>query len=113
MTPPKRLFTPKFMTDIEAAETLPSSMCFLDAWAARFYERISEEEYHRHVFAHLTGTVHKQDKTEDDIQLMKRHSRFEYSVWKCAKEIEEAGKQLKGKPGSILHVCLGPLTNGD
>ncbi|RYC61039.1 hypothetical protein CHU98_g5174 [Xylaria longipes] len=56
MVPPRRLFAPKFMTDIAAADELPSSMCFLEASAARFYEKISDEEYYRHVFAHLTGT---------------------------------------------------------
>ncbi|KAI8955840.1 hypothetical protein F4801DRAFT_574040 [Xylaria longipes] len=35
MVPPRRLFAPKFMTDIAAADELPSSMCFLEATLER------------------------------------------------------------------------------
>lgn len=80
MAPPKRLAAPKFMADTVAAEKLPSSMCFLEAWAARHYEKISGEEYYRHVFAHLTGTFHKADETGEDVRMLKRNDPFAYSV---------------------------------
>lgn len=87
MAPPKRLAVPKFMTDTVAAEKLPSSMCFLEAWAARHYEKISGEEYYRHVFAHLTGTFHKADETDEDVRMLKRNDPFAYSVLDSAKKM--------------------------
>ncbi|KAI1144975.1 hypothetical protein F4825DRAFT_445036 [Nemania diffusa] len=87
MVPPKRLFTPKFMADIAAADELPSSMCFLEAFAARYYEKISEEEYYRHVFAHLTGTSHKPDTTDESIRTLERQDPFGYSVLDSAKKM--------------------------
>lgn len=87
MTPPKHLFTPKWMADIGAAEKLPSSMCFLEAFAARHYEKISQEEYYHHVFGHLTGTSHKQDEADQDVRMLERHDPFAYSVLDSARKM--------------------------
>ncbi|KAJ2979246.1 hypothetical protein NUW58_g2833 [Xylaria curta] len=87
MAPPKRFNTPKWMADIAAADELPSSMCFLEAWAARYYEKISDEEYYRHVFAHLTGASHMSDNTDESIRTLQKHDPFAYSVLNCSKKM--------------------------
>ncbi|GAW21602.1 hypothetical protein ANO14919_111250 [Xylariales sp. No.14919] len=87
MVPPKRLFTPKWMADIAAADELPSSMCFLEAWAARYYEKIGDEEYYRHVFAHLTGASHKSDEADESIRSLERNDPFAYSVLDSARKM--------------------------
>ncbi|KAI1128705.1 hypothetical protein F5Y10DRAFT_240058 [Nemania abortiva] len=87
MVPPKSIHLPKWMADFAAADELPSSMCFQEAFAARIYDRINDEEYYRHVFAHLTGTSHKPDETEDDIRYLKNNDPFAYSVLDSAKKM--------------------------
>ncbi|TRX87766.1 hypothetical protein FHL15_011341 [Xylaria flabelliformis] len=87
MVPPKHRWLPKYMADIAAADELPVSMCFHEAFAARIYERIDDEEYYRHVFAHLTGTSHKNDETEKDIRSLESSDPFAYSVLDSAKKM--------------------------
>ncbi|EMR65847.1 hypothetical protein UCREL1_7166 [Eutypa lata UCREL1] len=85
------------MADTVAAEKLPSSMCFLEAWAARHYEKISGEEYYRHVFAHLTGTFHKADETDEDVRMLKRNDPFAYSVLDSAKKMGRIEEDIKAR----------------
>ncbi|KAI1735337.1 hypothetical protein F4680DRAFT_307646 [Xylaria scruposa] len=87
MSPPKHRWLPKYMADIAAADELPVSMCFHEAFAAHIYERIDDEEYYRHVFAHLTGVSHKNDETEKDIRSLESSDPFAYSVLDSAKKI--------------------------
>ncbi|KAI1752461.1 hypothetical protein F4782DRAFT_530328 [Xylaria castorea] len=75
------------MANIAAADELPSSMCFLEAWAARYYEKISDKQYYRHIFAHLTGTSHNPDKIDESIRTLERQDPFAYSVLDCAKKM--------------------------
>lgn len=76
-----------WVTDLGTAETLSSSMCFFEAWAALYFERISEEEYWRQVFAHLAGASHKPDEDEKEVRLLAHSHPFWYSVLDSAREM--------------------------